>query len=115
MSAIAWMCCQAAQARALVPQGPRSRTALHVRRLGGDVVPLSQAQNELREGILDVLRGHGTRRIAEIRPMLSTGFFVGETPQAQAAEISGALKALHRMGDVSRSDVMPYFWSATAR
>jgi len=115
MSAIAWMCHQAVPASSVVSQGPRSRTALFVRRLGGDVVPLSQAQRELREGILAVLRGHGTRRIAEIRPMLSTGFFVGETPQAQAAEISGALKALHRMGDVSRSDVMPYFWSATAR
>lgn len=115
MNAIAWMCRQETTAPLTVSRGPRSRTALFVRRQGGDVVPLSQAQNELRESVLNVLREHGASRISEIRPLLSTDFFVGDTPHAQAAEISGALKVLRQHGTVVSSSVMPYVWTLNSQ
>ncbi|SAI59081.1 Uncharacterised protein [Bordetella ansorpii] len=117
MDAIAWMAAQAISPSGAAKAAPVARRISRrppplVQRLDGSTISVPAAQAELREGVLSVLRQHGARKIVDIRALLSTSFFVADNARGQASEVAGALRALYKTGAVTRTDTMPYEWTA---
>jgi len=113
MNAMAWMAQQDIRVEKRLPTESKHRPAgRFIRRTDGSTVPEAQHYAEIQRAVVNVLKRYGPKRIADVRSMLSQGFFVSADPRSQAAEISNSLKALRAAGEVIGDTPAPIVWRA---